>query len=391
MDIALNPVYLPFLNDESKFLVLLGGAGSGKSYFAAQKCLIRASSGPGHRIIYVRKVAKSLRNSSFLLFKDLITQWGLDCVVKETTMDIIFQGSEILSAALDDVEKLKSLAQPTSIWIEEATEIAPKDLRQLVLRLRGVTSTYVQIILSFNPISKKHWLYDRFVTNPPPRSTLLKTTFLDNYFLDDDYRQMLMELKDEDVNFYNIYTLGEWGTAIKGLIFKYKLCDEMPEGGVTAYGLDFAYVVPTALVKVCIKENDVYIEEVVYKKKITNNDLIREMDTHEISKRDDIFADSAEPGRIEEIYRAGYNVKPANKNVGLGIDAVKRLHLHIVKTSTNIIDEIDSYKWKEDKNEIQLDAPVKLNDHAMDAIRYAIFGMTNIVRYTGGGFVPKPQ
>ena len=86
-----------------------------------------------------------------------------------------------------------------------------------------------------------------------------------------------------------------------------------------------------------------------------------------------IFADSAEPQRIEEIYRAGFDIHPARKiSVRDGIDFVKRFKLYIDKESTNIIKEIKFYSYKVDKNGKVLDEPVKLNDHAMDAIRYAI-------------------
>jgi phage terminase large subunit len=87
----------------------------------------------------------------------------------------------------------------------------------------------------------------------------------------------------------------------------------------------------------------------------------------------EIFADCAEPKTIEEISRAGYNIHPSDKDVLEGIRKVRSMPLYVTERSTNIIKEIRSYKWKKDKNDKVLDEPVKFNDHALDAIRYAVF------------------
>ena len=92
-----------------------------------------------------------------------------------------------------------------------------------------------------------------------------------------------------------------------------------------------------------------------------------------ISKNDYIFCDNAASERIEELKRAGYNVKTSNKEVLAGIDFVKSKTLYIHKNSLNLINEIETYRWKEDGAGGVIDEPVKKNDHALDAMRYAIF------------------
>jgi phage terminase large subunit len=87
----------------------------------------------------------------------------------------------------------------------------------------------------------------------------------------------------------------------------------------------------------------------------------------------EIFCDNAEPKTIEELRRAGYNAKPADKDVREGIRKVKGQPLYITEKSVNLIKEIRSYKWKTDKDGKVLDEPIKFNDHAIDALRYAIF------------------
>ena len=122
---------------------------------------------------------------------------------------------------------------------------------------------------------------------------------------------------------------------------------EVPDGQVL-YGLDFGYENPTALIKLTLKENEIWVQEVIYKRHLTNQQLIEEMKSLDLGKAL-IIADSAEPNRIEEIYRAGFNIHPAKKekdSVRNSIDYLKRLKVYITSDSSNIIKEQLSYIWK---------------------------------------------
>jgi phage terminase large subunit len=55
-------------------------------------------------------------------------------------------------------------------WIEEATELEEEDFQQLTLRLRGLTDSYKQITLTFNPVTKDHWIYTKFFENNHPNT-----------------------------------------------------------------------------------------------------------------------------------------------------------------------------------------------------------------------------
>lgn len=188
---------------------------SGKSVFASQKVLSRLTSEHRHRFLCIRKVANTLRSSVYQRFYDLILEWGLmpEFEINKTEMRFTHTptGNEILMVGLDDVEKLKSIEGVTSIWIEEATELTEADFDQIDLRLRGETASYKQIILSFNPIDESHWLKKRFFDNKPDNATTIRTTFKDNFFIDDEYRRVLEQKASVSPNLYRIYYLGEWG------------------------------------------------------------------------------------------------------------------------------------------------------------------------------------
>jgi phage terminase large subunit len=220
-----NTCYYPLLKNDSRYLILYGGGGSGKSVFAVQKILFRILTEKNHKFLVVRKVASTSRDSTFALFKFIISQWGLDSLVdiNKTEMTITFKGdinSVILFKGIDDSEKIKSIANITSIWIEEVTELEEQDLSQLDKRLRGKTGFYKQITMTFNPVSESHWIKDKFFDNPGEsivdKIFTLKTTYKDNRFIDEEYKQVLESSKGND---YRVYTLGEWGSLSTGAEF----------------------------------------------------------------------------------------------------------------------------------------------------------------------------
>ncbi len=209
-----NESFFPLYFDKHRYLVLKGGGGSGKSIFAGSKIIERCRREPGHRMLVCRKVARTLRESCF---QQLIGQCcDLDIKVKinRSDMGITFDnGSEILFAGLDDVEKLKSIYNITGIWIEEASELLEGDFNQLDIRLRGETKYYKQIIITFNPVSIQHWLKRRFFDVSDDRCLTHESTYKDNRFLDDDAKRTLEGFRETDEYYYTVYCLGQWGTS----------------------------------------------------------------------------------------------------------------------------------------------------------------------------------
>jgi len=209
-----NPAFFPLFFDEHRYLVLKGGGGSGKSIFAGQKVIERCMDEPGHRMLVCRKVARTLRDSCFAQLIGQCSEVGAGVKINRSDMALTFpNGSVILFAGLDDVEKLKSIYNVTGIWIEEASELLESDFNQLDIRLRGQTEHYKQIILSFNPISINHWLKRRFFDQTDERVRTSETTYKDNKFLDAENIRVLESYKDTDEYYYTVYCLGQWGTT----------------------------------------------------------------------------------------------------------------------------------------------------------------------------------
>lgn len=286
-------------------------------------------------------------------------------------------GNNMIAAGMDDGEKIKSIQEITDVWMEEATEYNEADVTQLNLILR-TRKAPLQMVFSFNPISKANWCYDFFFVKKSFPASILKTTYLDNKFRSPDYDVEMERLKDLNENVYKYSALGEWGGMMEGLVYEhYQHCDSFPEGCDIIYGLDFGFENPSALVKVGLKENDMYAQQMLYEKRLTNSDLIGRMRSMGLG-RAPIYCDAAEPQRIEELYRAGFNALPANKDkdsVRKGIDTIKSRKLFITTDSGDLYKEIQTYVWKKDKENRPLvkEEPVKFYDHALDAMRYAIY------------------
>ena len=217
-----NSAFYPLLKDEHRYLILHGGAGSGKSVFAVQRYVYKMLTQKQFNLLVVRNTGKTNRDSTYALFRQILIKWKLYNYFKINESDLRIKcninGNEIIFAGLDDVEKLKSVTfskgELTDIWIEEATEIQESDFNQLDVRLRG-KGTKKQIVLTFNPIDINHWIKKRFIDRKDDNVLVMHSTYKDNDFLDEDYKRLLESYKDTDPYYYDVYCLGNWGVLGK--------------------------------------------------------------------------------------------------------------------------------------------------------------------------------
>lgn len=246
---AFNPLFRPYLTDNThRYLILYGGAGSGKSVFAVQRFLYRLLTLPLCNILVVRAVAATNRDSTYALFRQVISKWGLSELFSCKDSDLRIScanGNSVIFKGLDDTEKLKSITFPkgelTDIWIEEASEVLEEDFNQLDVRLRG-KGAHKQMVLTFNPVSVLHWLKLRFFDRKDPRALVLKSTYKDNQFLDEDYKRTLEGYKDTDPYYYSVYCLGEWGVLGQTIFDAQKVSERLSQlaGPVTRGEFTFA-------------------------------------------------------------------------------------------------------------------------------------------------------
>ena len=331
-----------------------------------------------------RRYASTLRESVVKQFREVLSKWKLSKWVKirETDFTITFpNGSEIIFKGLDDEEKLLSLTNISTVWIEEAFQVEKNKVEQLSLRMRGA-ATNQQLILSWNPISKNSWLYNFTVEQPPENSIFIHSTYKDNPFLSEEYTKALDELEFRNPQKYRVYGLGEWGIDSDGLVYNNWKVQEFNHEeleGQLMCGLDFGFIHDISAFTAAImveSQMRIYIFKEWGATGKTNADLAQVITNLGFSKSV-IIADAAEPKSIEEIKRLGImKIKPCTKgadSVLHGIQKLQNYEIIVHPSCTGVIDELENYTWQKDKHtDMYINKPIDAHNHYLDALRYSL-------------------
>ena len=384
-----NKAYLPYLQDYSKrYEIYYGGAGSGKSKFVSQKLVYKAMQSL-RKILVLRKVNRTTKNSTFQILQDTLSEWKLlpYCKVNKTDFSIMLpNGSQFICIGLDDQEKLKSIVGLTDAWLEEATEFTQNDFNQVDLRIRERVDAS-QIILSFNPVSKANWCFLQFFREDPTLDAfragcnIVHTNYLDNKFLPDEYIKSLLLLETTNPVFYKIYALGEFGSLDKLVYNNWQSIefDYTQIKGKRCLGLDFGYTNdPTALTCSIVDDENkrLYVYQTWGGTGYLNDQIAKKLIELGYG-RSTIIADSAEAKSIDEIKLAGVRrILPATKGPGSilqGIQRVQQYEIIVHPSCTELIEELQNYSWTKDKatNEY-INKPVDKFNHYLDALRYSL-------------------
>ena len=357
----------------TRITCLQGGTRSSKTYSLCQLFIVKALRETGKVFTICRKTLPALKGTAYRDVLELLKELGLYLEENHNKSELSYSlnGNLIEFISVDQPQKIRGRKRDY-LWLNEANEFNYEDYQQLILRTTG------KVYLDYNPSDPYSWIYEKVI--PRDDCTFIKSTYKANPFLDKDTIAEIERLKDLDPDYWRVYGLGEIG-SIQTMIFRqFELVDEV-QGRLIGYGLDFGFTnSPTALVAVYQSDNNLYIKEMLYEKRLTNMDIANKLKEFRIDRQSEIIGDSAEPKSIEEIYRQGFNIKPAKKGAGihLGIDIMRRYKLHITKDSLNAIKEFRGYKWATDKNGDVLNTPVKVNDHLIDATRYLCLNKLSI-------------
>ncbi|WP_424244370.1 phage terminase large subunit [Elusimicrobium posterum] len=359
----------------------VGGARSGKSYSVRQLGgFFYPNMFDGLKIGIGRKIGSTLSYSVIRPFEELLKKYGEydEKAHNKTSRTYDFEnGSSILFFGLDDVEKIKS-TEFNYIWLEEATDYSYEDYLFLTTRLSAEKPEgwlRNKMTMTMNPGSNLHWIYTELIQKK--KAEVINTTYKDNPFLDPEYVKSLEDLEFADKNIFDKLAKGLWVAKTESVYDRWDILSKKvwpkEEGNEVLYGLDFGFNNPSALIKIIVHDGEIYAEEVLYERRLTNSDLIRRFEDLEVSKKFEMIADSEDPNRIKEIEDEGYNVYGAKKTKVFGeVNQVKKYKIHVLESSKNLISELKNYSWKKDSTGKILDEAEKVNDHAMDALRYAV-------------------
>ena len=378
------PKFFPLLFDYSKrWEFWCGSAGSGKSYTIAQRIIIRCTKEP-LRVLVCRRYATTLRNSCFALFKEILTKWQLlpYVKIKETDMSITFpNGSQIIMVGLDTEEKLLSLTNISTVWVEEAYEVEKSKVEQLNLRMRG-TAANQQLILSWNPISKHSWLYDFTVKNPPENSVFIHSTYKDNPFLNPEYVQALDEMEIRNPEKYRVYGRGEWGVDSSGLVIKNWKTEAFDAMELAAAGLehragmDLGWIDKSAIIDTLYDKanHTIYVFNEFYKSGCQPSELAAAIKDMNLAKSK-IKVDAAEPRTIQFFRNEGINAEGAAKgkdSVKAGLMFLQDNLIIVHPKCQNFITELENFSYIKSKQTGEWTEDTTHEwSHAIDACRYA--------------------
>jgi phage terminase large subunit len=266
--------------------------------------------------------------------------------------------------SVDDETKLRGRKRDY-LFINEATEVTYDEYIQLVLRTSG------RIVLDLNPSLWKSWIYD-LEGNDDVFYTVV--TYKDNPFLEQSLINEIEGLKTKDKNLWRVFGEGQKGIPTRVVFNHQQIYETLPPScKLLGYGVDIGYNDPNTLVKVYKDGDSIYCEELLYLRSTTISDFIYKIKDLKLNLTDDFIVDSAAPMAIQEMVREGINAKPVKKDTILsGVDQIKRCNFFVHKDSKNLLDELNSYVWKIDKNGNILDEPEDKNNHLLDAIRYVL-------------------
>lgn len=378
-----SPKFYPLLLDYgARWEVLLGSAGSGKSYFIAQKLVVRCLREP-IKVMVCRRYATTIRNTCFSLLKEVLRKWKLIQYVKvrETDFNIRFpNGSEIIFTGLDEETKLLSLNDISVIWIEEAFEVPQEIVEQLNLRMRG-KAAHQQIIMSFNPISKNSWLFHFCEEEPPQSFRLIRSTYKDNPFLNSEYVSSLEEMYVRNPAKARIFCDGQWGVNPDGLVLRNWTAAEFNPLELAALGyehragMDLGWVDKTAIIDTLYDKatRTIYVYNEFYKSGCQLSELAKALKDMSLT-RVKVYVDAAEPRSIQYFRTEGINAVPCLKgkdSVKAGIMFLQDTRLVVHPSCVNLINELENFSYIKSKITGEwTDETTHEYSHAIDALRY---------------------
>jgi len=386
--IEINKKYAPIATDDSRYFIITGGRGSGKS-FSVNLMLVLLTYEAGHTILFTRYTLASAYISIIPEFIDKLETLNIfsdfrvtkdEIRNKRSGSKIVFKG--IKTSSGDQTANLKSLQGVTTWVMDEAEELMDEDIFDKIDLSVRQQDQRNRVMLILNPTTKEHWIYNRFFEDKGVQegqnickgnTTYIHTTYKDNLDnLSESYIQQIENIKKRRPEKYKHQMLGGWLSKAEGVIFTNWKVGKFKRVGVSVFGQDYGFASDeSTLVETNIDKANktIYLRECFYLTQLTTSQIAQLNLNH--AKTDLIVGDSAEPRLISEVKSKGCNLVPAIKGQGsitYGISLLQDYDLIIDENSINLIKELNNYCWLERKS----NTPIDKWNHLLDAVRYAV-------------------
>jgi phage terminase large subunit len=370
-EISMVPKVMDANLQNRRYTIHQGGTGSGKTWSVLQ--WIGYYGKYSKMPLVVSVVAESYRHLQRGAMRDFrklnqILAWGY----KENKANHTFSFGHVIIEFLSASEPDKLRGPRRDIlYINECNRIPYESFNQLNSR------TKLRTFLDFNP-TKRFWVHDELIPSLTAQGyTFTKSKYTDNAFLQSTEIDNIERMRS-NANWWKVYGEGEVG-EYEGRVFNnWEIIPDdvtMP-GNMLGYGLDFGFVnSPTVIVQVNECNGELYVDELVYKTKVHNDQLFafaqQNLDLDKLA-----VADCAETKTIDYMFRKGWKgiqgcIK-GHDSVMHGLQLLLDRKINVTARSVNIIKELNNYMWDTAPDGKLTNNPVKDYDHAMDAIRYLI-------------------
>ena len=237
------PEKLGFLFEKSRYKVLYGGRGSGKSWGVARALISIALQRPV-RVLCAREFQNSISDSVHALLADQIKSMGLEGFFTiQNTAIYGMNGSEFLFAGLKhNITKIKSFEGVDIAWVEEAQTTSKSSWDVLIPTIRKEGS---EIWLTFNPELDTDETYKRFIVNPPSNAIVKKVNWSDNPWFPQVLRDEMEDLKARDMDAYLNVWEGNTRQVLDGAVYANELRKAQEENRIKDVLLDHSVPVST--------------------------------------------------------------------------------------------------------------------------------------------------
>ena len=397
-----HPKQADFITSEDRHLAMIGGIGSGKSQGGAQRAL-RASYGfvggleiptPNLGVI-TAPTYPMLRDATLRTFMDVAGDY-IQSYNKSDHHMVMKNGSEILFRSVSDPELLRG-PNVSWWWGDESAMYASSVRNIMVGRLRqfGMLGWDWQTTTP----KGRNWLWQTYVRDHKAGTDeatagwrMIRVHSRDNGFVDQAFYDELaavyhgdfarQELEGMFVAFegliYHLFDRDKHVIRVMGSGYKRIVC-----------GVDWGYTNPGVMVVVGFDGDDrAHVLEEVYQRHRRIEEWAAEAKRlREKWHIETFYCDPSEPDYILKLNaQPGVVAIQADNRVNPGIQAVQarlvvrvdhkpRLFIH--PDCGNVVTEFEQYQWATKRDGTTRDMPVKVNDHAMDALRYALMSQDN--------------
>jgi len=387
LTVNIHPKYQVLWHNKSRYYIVTGGRGSGKSFGVAM-FLLNLTYERGHKVLFTRYTMMSAQTSIIPEFIEKIEMMGVteqfritkdEIINLETGSSIIFKG--IRTSSGNQTAALKSLNGVTTFVLDESEELVDEEVFDKIDFSVRSQLKQNRCILILNPTTKEHWIYQRFFlpnaivdgyNGQQEGTTFIHTDYRDNKDnLSASFIKQVEGMKRERPDKYEHIILGGWLSKAEGAIIRNWRVGDYLQLEKTVYCQDFGFSKDlTTLVKLSVDKDNrrLYVREIYGKAGLSTSEIAR-LNKMECGL-DLIIGDSSEPRLISELKALDINIKPTIKKKGSilsGIALMQDYEIIVDRSSKGVMKEFNNYVWQ-DKNE----KPIDSYNHFCDAIRYGL-------------------